>query len=233
MEAGPAQLMALERLAGPSQCRGQPCSPPTPGALAAALDERHGPFPPFHRRLLRFVLGGLPRRGAGGAHEQSDDEPGELATRQQQQQQRKRRRSAAAAASSSLAGDSLCGSSDDGSDVLGMSPFASCADLQAYRAAVQQQRAARAAAESAAAAAAAQRRGGPIRAALAWLMRLARGAVRHMSPQGEGSNDSTLGERLCNVATSVPFVLVGMHSLRCAAQRGKGRAWQSGRLPVL
>ncbi|GBF92631.1 hypothetical protein Rsub_05245 [Raphidocelis subcapitata] len=226
MEAGPARLLALANV---SQLQAEPCGPPTAGALAAAL-ERHGPFPPFHRRLLRFVLGGLPRRGAHEQQQQQqDDQLCELAVERQQQRKRRRSRdgdaapqqllppgagAAAAAAGSSLAGDSLCGSSDDGTDVLGMSPFASCVDLQAYRAVLQQQRAAREAESAAAAAAAAPRRAGPLRAALAWLMRLARGAARHVSPQGEGSNDSTLGERLLNLATSVPFVLVGMHSLR-------------------
>jgi hypothetical protein len=33
--------------------------------------------------------------------------------------------------------------------------------------------------------------------------------------QGPGCNDNTLLERIVNVATSLPFVAIGIHSLRC------------------
>jgi hypothetical protein len=199
---------------------------------AGALDAAAGPaaphlhLPPLHRRVLRFVFGGLARA-------KPSDSSGDASPRQQQHQQpRRHRRSTGgdgellllggrgAALSPSLQGSSLCGCSDDecaSEDVLGMSPFASCADLQNYRAHLQQQRAARLA-DAADAAARARRdaaqRAGPLRHAAAWLVRALRGAARHVSPQGPGNNDSTLFERVVNVATSVPFLVVGVHSLR-------------------
>jgi hypothetical protein len=57
-------------------------------------------------------------------------------------------------------------------------------------------------------------RPGPLRRLLQWAVRGARAAGRCVSPQGAGNNDATLGERIFNVLTSIPFVIVGLHSLR-------------------
>ncbi|KAI8477064.1 MAG: hypothetical protein J3K34DRAFT_516031 [Monoraphidium minutum] len=194
---------------------------PSAGALALALhqhmaSECAAPPTGLHRRLLRFVFGPLARMQRG----QGDPQ-------QPQQQQPE-------------TDDALCGASDDGTeyseDVLGMSPFASCPDLQEYRRLLAERRQARAARgaggaarrqEGRAAAAAAEQQqqqqqqqqqsaGGPLRRALQWLLHGARAAARCVSPQGPGQNDATAGERVVNILTSIPFVIIGMHSLRCA-----------------
>jgi hypothetical protein len=202
------QLVALQTLQQPHQA--------TSEALAAAAlalqqqTQQHQQGNPLHRRVLRFVLGPLVRRGGSDA----GDQPAHTVAQQKQQQP--------AAASSSL-----CGCSDDGTeaeaseDVLGMSPFASVADLQDYRLMLQQKRRERETRQPAATAAASAdqqqhhyHQPGPLRRALQWLIHGLRSASRHVSPQGAGNNDSTLSERIFNVVTSVPFVLVGMHSLR-------------------
>jgi len=183
-----------------------------------------GPFP---RRLLRFVLGPLVRRGSidSSSIDASSSETRAHASAQPQQRPQQPQQLPSDA---SLLGDSLCGCSDDGTeggaseDVLGMSPFASCADLQDYRLLLQQRRRERETARQHAAAAAQLRReqqeqqqhAGPLRRVLQWVVHGLRSVSRHISPQGEGNNDSTLGERIFNVVTSVPFVLVGIHSLR-------------------
>jgi hypothetical protein len=190
-------------------------------AAAASSSSAGAHMPPLHRRVLRFVFGGLTRAGSP----------------QQYQHPNQRRRRAAVSDGgdggdggllllgrrpgsprASLYSDAVsdAATEDTGSeDVLGMSPFASCADLQNYRAALQQQRAARAAAAAAEAAAARRAAAaGPLRRALAWLLHGARRAAAHVSPQGPGNNDTTLFERVTNVATSVPFLVVGVHSLR-------------------
>ena len=224
----------------------------------------------LHRRVLRFVLGPLIRQQQQQTYQQQQEQQQQHEQQQQQQQheqqqqQQQQRRPADGPfelqqqqpqqqqlllllQQQRLRGsaDSLYGASDDGTEaseeVLGMSPFASCPDLQVYRRAIAARRAEREAAAAAAAGGGAstavrrqaalqaqaqwqrreqqqqeqqQQRAGPLRRVLAWIARAARFAARHTSPQGEGSNDATLAERICNVLTSVPFVLVGLHSLR-------------------
>lgn len=43
-----------------------------------------------------------------------------------------------------------------------------------------------------------------------------------LQPQGDSGNDTTLGERVINILTSVPFSLVGLHMLRCAVYTCRG-----------
>lgn len=190
---------------------------PAPAALAAAqvLSSSHqDQGGPLHRRLLRFILGGLVRKTQH--HDHLDKQDGQQQEPLDQQQ------------------DLLHGCSEDGTedcseDVLGMSPFASCEDLQDYRRHLQLQRQQHAHGhpqrqqqhahrhqhqQQHARHQQQQQQAGPLRQVLRWIVHKLRSAARSMSPQGAGNNDTTLAERIFNVATSVPFVLVGIHSLR-------------------
>lgn len=193
-------------------------APPPTEALVAALQRRDNQLPPVHRRLLRFVFGGLARKqgqqGSTGDEHRQKKRRGEWELQDQ------------------LQGDSVCGCSDDlteetSEDVLGMSPFASCADLQDYRQHLQQRRQERELRQRLDQERQQQQQAGPARRLLQWLVHGVRSLSRHVSPQGEGNNDATLSERVFNVVTSVPFVLVGLHSLRSpgAARRRFGASF--------
>lgn len=204
LQEGPQQCVEQQSQQHRQQHRRALLPPPqTAEELATALHDAVDL--PVHRRLLRFIFGGLVRR-RGQRREQH----------RLWQQQRKQLLQAQQQDAQQLYGDFLCGTSDDGTeecseDVLGMSPFASCADLQDYRAQLQLKRQQRLEHLQAAQQ---QRRQGPIRRVLQWLVRGARAVACHVGPQGPGENDSTLAERVFNVLTSVPFIAVGMHSLR-------------------
>lgn len=155
------------------------------------------------RRVLRFVLSPLRRLQRGGG----STEPQQLADQQ-------RRRPGLRSATGGTAAESdVCGcSSDDeySDDVLGSSPFASCADLQEYRRQLANRRAARTRRDEERRR---QERPGPLRRVVQWVVHSVRFAARCVSPQGMGNNDTTLGERVVNVLTSLPFIAVGLHSL--------------------
>jgi hypothetical protein len=46
--------------------------------------------------------------------------------------------------------------------------------------------------------------------------RAARVVASCAGPQGPGNNDNSMAERVVNVLTSLPFIAVGLHGLRCA-----------------
>lgn len=171
----------------------------TPAALALPQRDQAqralaAPADSLVKRVLRFLAGGFLRRGQPHA-----SAAGAPAGAQLQLQP----------------SCSVAGASEVSDAVLLTTPFASIEDMQAYRSRLQQQQEQRQ--EQQQQQARSHGAPGPLRRAARWLVHHFRGAARHFRPQGVGPNDAQIGERIANVLTSVPFILIGASILRWAA----------------
>ncbi|KAI8471439.1 MAG: hypothetical protein J3K34DRAFT_232545 [Monoraphidium minutum] len=191
----------VEALPAPPQTLLRPAAARAPAA--------HAPPPadaPLHRRLLRFVVGALSRRTGP-----RDEHHSRHHAQQQQHHQL------------SLTAEGAATGGAEGGGALPLSPADEISlfehslehhhhhakeghhhhhhhDQQQQQQEQQQQQQ--------------QHAPGALRRALAWALRHARATARHFRPQGCGPNDALMAERIFNIITSVPFVLIGANILK-------------------